>query len=349
MKYFRFFIFGTIVFLIVQSAVLLFLEKVYFADNASYSSKQITDNSPKETLKSKIYIDKGYKNISYSNDGKYVSYLYNSTLEILNLGNGEKTKVYPEKGADISNYKWVYDRSRIILAEKTVVNSSSGYFKFYYYDLDNTDKVEIFNNVNNKTIKITVSGTAEKISDIEMSTLTNVIYVKTSDSKGLNKIFRINIMAQQDKLNTITNNIGRIVSLKKDDTLIYEDFDNGKVYKYGSNTPIVIKGESKFKLLGVDDEDNVYLALMENNKTNLIYFGNLTDKTWKKYSVNNSVGEKDIFVNNNGKVFINDSTSSILSELGTNKETNYSGSLIGIYNAGLISEKNNEIITKLIQ
>jgi hypothetical protein len=349
MKYLRFYITGTILVLLLQVGVLLFLDKMYFNDNASYSAKQITDNQGKPKVKPKVYLEAGHNSIANSNDGKYVSYLMNNTLHLLNLENGEKLQLPSEKGATISNYRWVYDRSRIIIAEKFMDKSTSGYFKLYYYDVDNKEKVEIFNSVNEKSIKIQASSSTEKVSEIELSTLTNVIYLKTIDSKNLSSLYRINIMAQQNKVNTVTRNISNIISLKKDETILYENSSNGKIYKNESTTPVEVEGKTSFKLLAIDDNDTIYLALMENNKAKSIYHGILSNKTWEKHPLKGDVDVNNIFVSNKGQVFINDKTKSILTEVDTNKETSYSGNIIGISNDSVISEKDTEIISTVFK
>lgn len=156
-------------------------------------------------------------------------------------------------------------------------------------------------------------------------------------------------MAQQKKISTVTRNIGKIVSTKIDDALLYENMDDGKVYKYDDNVPVEIDGNSNLSLLGVDNKDNVYLALTNNDKTQTIYYGNILNNDWKKVDIKEATDINDIYINLKGQIFIKDSSKSIIKELLTGKETNYTGNIIDIYDNGIINEEDNEIIRTMFQ
>jgi hypothetical protein len=246
-------------------------------------------------------------------------------------------------GMEISYYKWIYDRSRLILAKKPINLKNGAFFKLYYYDVDSKSKVEIFNEVNNKSIKIPINNINEKINSVDMSNLTNVIYVKLWSSNNYSRVYSINIMAQEKSINTVTHNIGKIISTQKDDVLLYENLSNRKVYRNGSNSAISIDGKSNLSLIGIDNNDNVYLALADNNKTKLIYFGNISNESWKKVEMNTEEVINKIYVNFKGQIFVQDSSKSIIKELVTGKGTYYNGEIIGMYDNEIISEKNSEI------
>lgn len=336
--------------LIIQFGVLVFLENVYFVDSVSYSSTKIKNDTAKEAVKPKLILENGSSNITASFDGKYLAYLKDNNLFVLNSENAEKTKVSANDGMEISYYKWLYDRNRLVLVERPISPKNGAYFKFYYYDMNNKAKVEIFNEVNNRNIEIPMHNINEKISLIDMSTLTNVIYVKLSNlNNNYSKIYRINIMAQENSINTGTHNIGKIASTKQDDVLIYENLDDKKVFSSNNNLPIEIEGNSNLSLLGVDNSDNVYLALTNDNKTQLIYYGNISGENWQKIDIKTSVDTNNIYVNFKGQIFIKDSSKSTINEFLTGKETYYNGNIIDIYNEGIISEKNNQIIKTIFQ
>lgn len=346
MKYFKIFIIGLLPILMIQFCILVFLETVYFSDSTSYSSVRIDNNTIKETPRPKLILEAGSINTSASNDGKYLSYLKDNNLFYINLENGEKTEITASEGMTLSYYRWVYDRDRIIIVEKPINLSSGRNFKLYYYDISNKSKMEIFNVVNNKPIKIPIINNNEKIDTIEMSTLNNVMYVKLSTPNNYCRIYRINIMAQENNINTVTNNIGSIISTKREDIILYENLNNNRVYKYGSSLPIEIEGNKDLKLLGVDNQDNVYFAAALNNQTKRIYYGNLSSATWKAVDIKALTNINNIFMNIKGGIFVQDKSKSIILEPITGMETYIDGNIIGKYDDGVIFEKNSEIVKK---
>ncbi|MFL0198011.1 hypothetical protein ACJDU8_20950 [Clostridium sp. WILCCON 0269] len=349
MRYLKIFIIGFLAIAIIQFGILVFLETAYFADNSSYSSTKVENNATKEVSRSKLILEEGSIDTSASYDGKYLAYLKNNDLFVLNLDDTNKTKVFANAGMEIIYYKWIYDRNRLILAERPTDTKNGTYFKLYYYDVDSKSKVEIFNEVNNRSIKIPIYNSNEKMDAIYMSTLTNIIYIKLSNSNNYSRIYSINIMAQEKSINTVTHNIGKIISTKRDDVLLYENLNDGKVFRHDSNLPLEIDGNSNLDLLGIDNKDNIYLALTNNNKTQTIYYGNMANKDWKKIDMKMAVDISNIFINLKGQVFIKDNSKSIIRELLTRKETYYSGKIIDMYDNGIISEKNNEITKSIFQ
>ncbi|MBV7271671.1 hypothetical protein JMF89_03905 [Clostridiaceae bacterium UIB06] len=349
MRYFKIFIIGFLPILIIQFGILVFLETVYFADNSSYSSKKVENDSTKDVSKPKLVLEEGSINTSASYDGKYLAYLKNNDLLVLNLDNASKTKVSADVGMEIVYYKWIYDRNRLILAERSTDTKNDMFFKLYYYDVDSNNKVEIFNEVNNRSIKIPIYSGNERIDAIDMSTLTNAIYVKLSSSNDYSRIYRINIMAQEKSINTVTHDIGKIISTKRDDVLLYENSKDRKVFEYGNSSPLEVDGNSNLCLLGIDNKDNIYLAPINNDKTQTIYYGSITNKDWKKINIKTLIDINDIYINIKGQIFIKDTSKSIIKELSIGKETYYNGKIIGIYNNGIISEKNNEITKSIFQ
>jgi hypothetical protein len=163
--------------LIIQVGILVFFEKVYLVDNAAYTSAQVKNNADEAVHWSKLTMDDSNANPSVSYDGRYLAYLKDGSLYLVDTGNAKKINVSADKGTEITYIKWIYDRNRLIMAERPVNANNGANFKLFYYDMDKFTKTEIFNEVNNKSIRIPIHSGTEKISSIELSTLNNVIYV----------------------------------------------------------------------------------------------------------------------------------------------------------------------------
>jgi len=121
------------------------------------------------------------------------------------------------------------------------------------------------------------------------------------------------------------------------------------VFSNSNNLPIEIDGQSNLSLLGTDNNDNIYLALTNNDKTDLIYYGNMTNHNWEKVYIKKTTDPKNIYVNLKGQIFVKDDPKSIIYEISTGKDIHYSGTLIDMYQDGMISEQDHQIINTIFQ
>jgi hypothetical protein len=289
-----------------------------------------------------VYLPQDAQNVSYSSDGDYISYMENGSIQVVDLDSGEENTVAASVNMSISYYKWVGDRDRLILAEKA---DSNRYFKLYYYDVINNNTVEIANGLTQSNIMIDANGKSDAVTDIQMSTLTNLIYIKMTNSNQISHFYEINIMAQGDSIYLPYYHVGAINLLNDDDKLLYENLDNNKIYLYGRSTAFTIDNKKYFKILGSDDNDVIYLAEYDasSNQTSNIYYGNDT-QGWIMSSFNKPTNINDIFISESGQIYIDDSADSVLYNILTNSQTRYVGKFIGIYSGGIISQNDSLIV-----
>lgn len=349
MKYFKISVIGFLVMLTIQVGVLVFLETVYLADNASYTSKKAEDNSSKKPVIQEFALENGSSDIAASFNGKYLTYLKDNNLFVLDSENNTSIKVPADNGMDLLYYKWIYDRNRLLLVERPTDLNKEAFYKLYYYDVSSNSKVEINNQVGKQSAKIPVKSSDEKIGAIDLSTLNNIIYIKLSGSNNYCRVYSLNIMARVSSVSTVTHDIGKIISTKRDDILIYENLKDKKIYSSGGNSPLTIDGNSNFSLLGIDNNDNIYLALTDSALKTRIYYGNITNKDWKKIDLAAATDPKNIYINFDGQIFVSDTSKSTVMELLTGKSEAYSGNIIDINSHYIISENNNRILKTIYQ
>jgi hypothetical protein len=341
----RFFILGLAIFLILGISILMFLDKYYLVDN-SHIKGILTSSTT--ISKVDVSLPSDAQGVSFSADGDYMSYTENNNIQVVDLNSGVKKTVVASDSMSISFYKWVSDRDRLILAEKS---DNDKYFKLYYYDVVNNDTVEIADAMSQSIVKITANGKSDAVTDIQMSTLTNLIYVKMTNSSKVSHLYKIDIMVKGGSIYMPYNNIGTINLLKGDDKLLYENLDNNKIYLRGRSAPFTVDKKKYFKVLGSDDNDVIYLAEYDNDssKTSNFYYGNDTTG-WTKVTPNLPVNISDVFVSNSGQIYVNDVTGSALINFKNNSQTKYSGKFLGIYSDGIISVENNQVLrTKFSQ
>ncbi len=162
------------------------------------------------------------ENILVSYDAKYLSYYENEELKIVNCKDGKIKNIEAEDGTKISFSEWLPDRNRMLLVEKKSDDESSN-LVLYSYDVAKGEKVKIKD--------LAWSDTKSEVEDIQLSTLTGVIYVKVSNN-GISRssIYRIDRMGDMTKINTIPKFVSNIALLRHEDKLVYEGSVYNKIY-----------------------------------------------------------------------------------------------------------------------
>ncbi len=145
-----------------------------------------------------------------------------------------------------------------------------------------------------------------------LSTATNTIYLKIKNEQGRSRIYRINTMAQLERVRNLGNNLGEIALMNSEDRVVYENKNDGNIHVEGKDYPITVRDGANHTLLGVDDNDVMYIGKLKGNREegniDKIYYWNLDDKTInrKDIELENPINKKDIKILPNGKVvFIN--------------------------------------------
>jgi hypothetical protein len=330
-------ILALIVFFILETAVMIFLEKYYLADRGKIEIHQVSDTAV--TYKNNVTMPENVENIQYSSDGDYVSYFSDNSVYILDLLKNSTKKVDAAENNKICTYKWVMDTDRIEIAEK---NSSKNYFKFYYYDILRNEKVEIDNGTEHKVLTIKLKSSSEKVTDFQMSKGTGTIFIKITNSSNISRLCMMDRMADVTYYTLPNKKIGNMTLFSKDVELIYENISNNQIYVVGKTAPLNIDGKKELKLLGSDQNDFLYVADVKDNLINYIYYGNAT-VPWTKLTPNKSVDISDIYITLTGKIYINDKANSILYSQTDNKYTKYQGKLLGVFSNGVLSIQNHKI------
>lgn len=316
--------------LIVQFAGLFYIDNIYLANNAPVKVKKIEDKSSNKAKDAEVAIPENAQNISMSFDGKYAAYYDEDILKVVSTKNGEKKDIYFQEGVKVSYYKWISDRNRMLIAEKHSTQNGMA-LRLSYYDIDKDTKEEIKD--------LTWADTESEVESIEISTLTNVIYVKVSRGSGRSSLYWINIMKDMKKPYTNDYFIGDIRILNYEDKLLYEGKTYNTIYSTNKSNSIKIDGVQLPKLLGVDEEDNIYIGSEENGNITKVYYGNIEKPTseWKTVELTEPINKDDIYISKKGQIFLNDNLKGIVKEASTGKQTAYKGTFLQIYDDGVAS------------
>jgi hypothetical protein len=352
--YMRFFIAGFAVILLVELGGLIYVDKSYLQETTNdVKIQEIVTDVDSTGANCKVPISSAAQGISVSYDGNFLAYKQNGALQVMNMTNAKVTTIAMAKGMELNYFKWVYDRDQLIIAE-TSKDTSDYYAKLYNLNAaaitTDSEPDEIRDTVNNREAVIKMPYQSGDITALDFSTRTVTTYLKITSKYGSNVLWKFNVPDENTAYSYIsTKKIGNMQCLKNISDLMYENTANGKVCVAGHGA-LLINGERRFKLLGFDSNDNVYLARGDSASTDEILYGSIvttsadgaaqinlepTDMTSLK--LKKSVEVSGIHISLNGGIYYNDSANSAFVNLKTNKKIQYTGTVKAIYDQGFIT------------
>lgn len=356
-KYFRFFILGLAVLLIIETGALIYVDRSFLKEKTNANIKIVSQKATSVKSNLKAELNSSAENVKASYTGKYLAYTVNNKLKVLSFVSGKETSIPMDDGMTLSYYKWIYDRDQLIIAE-TKKSSGKYYAKLYNLNANDlsqsSEPAEIRNTVRNTEAKITLPSKG-KIDDIDFSTSTVTTYLKITSSGSRDILWKFNI-PDENKAYSLSGvkNIGQIQCLKNESELLYENKDTGRVNVVGKGS-ISVDGSNQLRILGFDNSDNVYLAKGNDSTANVIYYGsivtddedgnmevNLTPEM-KTISLDSPVNIDNINVTLSGNVYENNSGSKVFTDLKTGKQISYSGSLTCVYGNGFITKSDSTV------
>jgi len=318
--------------LIIQIGGLFYLNNIILTSDSTIKSQKVADsNTSNKASVSKANVPSNATTINVSYDASYISYYLNDELYVVNTTTGKSVNVSSSNRVKISFYKWLPDRNRMLIVETDNRNLSLS-----YYDVTQLQK--------SKVSDILMVNSTSTVKDIETAPLTNVIYIKVKNSYKNDSIYWVNIMKSRKKIITKTKYVGNINVVPHEDTMVYEDLYNNKVYATGVDHALSFSGSTKSCLLSIDNNDKVYVGnLVNDNSIDKIYYGTLKGE-WKSLPLDTPVSKDDLFVTASGKIYKNDTTKGIVKELETKKETTYKGTFLQPYSSGIASISDGNLV-----
>lgn len=319
-----------------------YLDKFFFVNETSFKTKKIENTQKVTKSVENIKIPKNPMNLAISYDGKYTSYFEAGNLKVINTQTAEEKAIPFEQGLTVSFCKWLPDRDRMFIAEKKV-NKDGSIIKFSYYDVKTKEKTEV------RDVSINLKDSKSEVLNMEFSTLTNVIYIKTGRKGNVSSIYRINVMATMEKITT--GLIGNIKIMTRDDKMFYEDTRYSQIRIAGLDKSVKIKGIDNLALLSIDKEDNIYVGQIDKGKIIKIFFGTLNQSTdaWKIIELKDPAQTKDIFISLEGKIYVNDNLKGVVTDITSSQENFYKGIYLEMNNNVISSVQGNLLFETIIK
>lgn len=348
---------GLAVLLIVEVGGLIFVDRSYLKQStADVKVVEVTSSAHETTTNLKIPLDNSATDIKASYDGSYLAFKLNGKLEVLDLTDGKTRQISMASSMKLGYYKWVYNRDQLIIAE---TYKSSYYYYAKLYNLNagaistSSTPREIRDTVNNTDAKIDMPYDSGYISGLDFSTDTVTTYLKISNSYGHSALWIFDVPYNNKQYPIDPIHIGNMQCLKTVTQLMYEDTANGKVCMVNQGA-LDIDGETRFKLLGFDRDDDVYLAKGDGTTTKEILYGslvtystsgstkiNLEPTDMKTLKSSTEMKTSNILVTLNGNIYYNDSENKVFHDLkNSSKSISYRGEVVVVYDRGFITVNN---------
>ena len=332
----------TLVALVIQQSILLYVENVYLASDVKIEAEKVEEKeTPKEKNLNEIDIKDGIGDVSLSSDGRFVAYLQDNKLKVLDNNDDSEKEFQSDNDGEIVFYKWLTNENSMIVIQKVQKNGDF-YFEPVSFDAKKGEARQLAD-FNLNEVRINIENKNDKIDNVVFSTSTHSLYIKVQKNNGKSNLYYANVMNQLSEVRS-NKYIGNIVVPTTSTNAVMEM--GASVTILNSSGNIEIPNVQIIKILGTDINDNVYFGEEVNDKITKIYYAVLSDEKlqWHTLTLTKPVDKEDIIVDYSGKVYLNDKTEGSVLELTSKKTIKYQGQLVQAYSKGIISRDGNKLI-----
>ena len=333
--------------LVIQTAILIYLNNYYLVDDYEVTFTQEQPEAPMEE-KVEVKLPSDASNIKLSPTGKYIHFLSGGLLHVVKLDDGRDNKV--DLMYEINNYyfRWHDFEDKLIITENNP-ESGGNAIKIYTYMARDDMKIAALD-YNNEIRAYQLFTEDAVVSDIQLNTLNTIMYIKATNKDGTSYISRLDISSGINKLPLGKENIGKFLINKKDDELVFEDLINERVYYTNKSKvdEISIAKDKKFNIIQVDKGDNIYLGEVQDGLIRTVIYNKGKNTEWTSIQLPNLVDINNIFVFNSEQIFIVDRAKNTVTNIITNRQISYAGKFIDMNANGVLSlNGDNALVTKL--
>lgn len=326
----------------IQQGVFFYIENIYLNTEADITIEKVDEShEEQENKKEEVELKPNTGDIKVSDNGRFVAYLNDNKLKVLDSNDGSEKQVKTKENETIVYHQWLTNEDNMIII-KRVKDGKNSYFEpiTYYARKDETRSLTDFDI---SEIRINIKNEEEKVDSVIFSTATNTLYIKIKKPTGLSDLYRLNIMNQLELVRK-NKEIGDIIVPPTTTKCVMEMGNYATILDRKDN--IQIPNVNVTKILGTDMDDNVYFGEEVNGKITKIHYSVLNNENskWKTFTLSKPVSKEDITINYSGKIFVNDSDSKTVNELTTGQSVKYEGNYVQVYSKGIISRAGSKIL-----
>lgn len=327
---------------ILQFIFLLFINNYYLGRNGEIKLTSL-DNEGRVKKDINVKISGEASNITVSHDAAYAAYIAGGNIGIFDLHRKKTIGTIASEGEKITYLRWLTDRNMLIYAEKSI-KDQKGNVSITTWDVDSGMKRDY--------PPITKLDKQCEVVDIELSALTNIVYVKVKLNETKASIYKYNIM----------DNLSHVMSTATDTTIKETAYTDKLVYQGSTNRVFVkdsIKGntwqipfKNRMVLLGIDSEDKVYAGELNSlNRVYKIHFGKITSnsiKSWEQVSLGMPVLQENLVVAPDDAIYEIIQKENAILDIQNDKKIEFKGEFIEILKGYVVSRDGRELRLKVI-
>lgn len=320
----------------LQLIMLSYFNFIYLPGRSNIKATFFEDGSKTDIS---VVLPNNASDIKVSFDGAFAGYIDGGNLEIIELRKGKKIKTIAPDTEELSYYRWLPDRNMVIYALCDSKGSSA--------EVNiNTFELDLEMERSYPPIKKLPAGS--RVHDLELSPLTNIVYVKVNTSETKSRIYKFNIMDNLSFIDTMASDV-EIKALNYSDSLTYAEGSKLRIRNGISGALSTFSFESKIVLLAIDSKDNIYAGeLNEEGKVVRIRFGkteDFKDKNWEVVELERPLFSREISVTPDGSIYATSEANRIY-DLRSDRQIAYSGEFLGMLNEAVISKNGNRLNIK---
>ncbi|MGG7177065.1 dipeptidyl-peptidase IV [Clostridium paraputrificum] len=325
--------------IMMQLAGLLFLDKVVFQHSSDFKVKEV-EAVKKEAVS--INVPTSATEVSSAYSGRYVSYKEGDKLMLVNTKTSETKEVLVDKGAEIIYSSWLPKDNYLIIGEKVKGDSGSNIIRVVTYN----PRTGTINPVINELCTYQKGMQIDSI----VSSGSGTKYVSVSRGGFNSTIYRIDINDKKRELPSKVANFGGMKVFQHKDELVYENALDKTFYRYTNMklNKLKFNNSKNLTLLSVDDNDNIYMGEMVEDKISKIIYGkaDVNTSSWTTVTLEKSKNPEDIHVNSKSEIMINDNLEGKITNLTTGDTISYEGMFIQLTDKIICSSSNGKLFIK---
>ncbi|HWQ61469.1 MAG TPA: hypothetical protein VN521_04115 [Negativicutes bacterium] len=269
--------------LVLQGAVYLYFDQFLLAPTSSYE----VSASAETVTGGKAY---------YSRDRRYTAIVNGQSVEIFMAPRKEPIRTVELGNKKVSYFRWLKDRDLALMALQEDKADGSTVTLTQIHPLGAEHEL---------AESVSKLPRGSHIVDVAFSQATNVIYmqVQISASPEQHRVYRTDANRDLKRVYLNASRVGRIAVLYDQDTLFYDNLEDGKVTaRHVDGSWAVISPQvGKYRLVGVDN-NVIYLArLNTEGLATAIYTGRLKGKFTEERVLQTPVDVRQLTVKELGK------------------------------------------------
>lgn len=236
----------------LQGGVYFYLDHYYLAPTSDFTVSGTSDDGDTSAFDS----IKGEGQRYYSYDKTYMALVTKTSVNIYTAGSDKPIQI-DLKGREVSYFEWMPDRYIAIMG-------------LYGGDSDDVVLARVDPQNPDHEADTTISDLPEgsEIDDVAYSTATNVVYMKIKVGDDKYRIYRTDANYDTRRVYMQASDIGRIAVFYDKDLFFYDNARTNDVFMFNGEEGgwRVINPPGAYRLVGVDKDQNIYIAKMNDDE-----------------------------------------------------------------------------------